>query len=68
MPKLPVVSGAEAIAAFESVGYERARTKGDHVRLKCSGRASLTVPLHDPVKRGLIRDAGMSVEEFCEHL
>ena len=33
---------------------------------------TLSVPLHDPVKRGtlrkLITDAGLSVEEFCELL
>lgn len=68
MPGLPVVSGAEAVRAFERLGYRKVRQKGSHVRMKCEGRASITVPLNDPVKRGLlrdlIRDAGFSVERF----
>ncbi len=51
MPKLPVVSGEEAIRAFERLGYQRVRQKGDHVRLKQAGRSSISIPLHDPVKR-----------------
>lgn len=68
MPKLPVVSGKEAIRAFEQLGYEEVRQTGDHVRLKCAGRSPVTIPLHDPVKRGLlrnaIRDSGFTVAEF----
>ena len=72
MPKLPVVSGEEAIRAFEQLGYQRVRQRGDHVRLKCAGRAAISIPLHDPVKRGLlrnaIRDSGFTVEEFRDAL
>ena len=72
MPKLPVVSGEEAIRAFEQLGYQRVRQKGDHVRLKCAGHSPLSIPLHDPVKRGLlrsaIRDSGFTVQEFRDAL
>ena len=72
MARLPVVSGAEAVRAFERLGYRRVRQKGSHVRMKCEGRAPITVPDHDPVKRGLlrglIRDAGFTVEEFVDKL
>ena len=72
MPELPVVSGKEAIRAFESFGYEQARQKGSHVFMRCPGRPSVSVPLHDPLKRGtlrnLIRNAGLSVEEFRDAL
>lgn len=68
MPELPVVSGKEAIRAFERLGYEQARQKGSHVFMRCPGRPSLSVPLHDPLKRGtlrsLIRNAGLSMEDF----
>lgn len=54
--------------AFEKLGYERVRQSGSHVRLVREGRAPLTVPLHRELKRGLlrslIRDAGITVEEF----
>ena len=72
MPKLPVCSGKEAIRAFERLGYEKVRQTGDHVRMKCAGREPVTIPLHDPVKRGLlrgaIRDSGFTVEEFAAKL
>lgn len=72
MPKLPVVSGRDAIRAFERLGYERVRQKGDHVRMKCEDRTPLSIPLGDPVKRGLlrnaIRDSGFTVEEFADQL
>lgn len=74
-PKLPVVSGGEAIAAFERIGYRVVRQRGSHVRMiHPSGgrRVPLSVPLHDPVKPGLLRrllrDADLSVGEFVELL
>ncbi len=72
MPELPVVSGEEAIRAFEYFGYERVRQKGSHVRLKRRSHPSISVPLHSTLKRGLlrglIRDAGLTVEQFREGL
>jgi predicted RNA binding protein YcfA (HicA-like mRNA interferase family) len=68
MPGVPVVSGAEAIRAFERFGYEVVRQRGSHVRMKCEGRPPITVPQHGELKRGLLRklisDAGLTVEEF----
>jgi len=68
MPKLPVISGDECIKALEQLGYYVARTKGDHVRLRCPGRKPITVPRHrelDPgTLRAIIRVAGTSVKEF----
>jgi predicted RNA binding protein YcfA (HicA-like mRNA interferase family) len=70
LPGLPVVSGTEAVRAFEALGYERVRQSGSHVRLVAEGRQPLTVPLHRELKRGtlraLIRDAGLGVEEFVQ--
>jgi predicted RNA binding protein YcfA (HicA-like mRNA interferase family) len=70
--ELPVVSGKEAVRAFEHLGYEVVRQRGSHVFMKSPGRKSLSVPLNDPVKRGLLRslikDADLSVEEFRDAL
>ena len=70
-PALPVVSGADAIRAFARIGYEVSRQKGSHVRLihpDKRSRAPLTVPLHKELDigllRALIREAGLSVDEF----
>lgn len=72
MPPLPTISGDECIAALRKFGYTVARQRGSHVRLVCVGRAPVTVPLHDTLKRGTLRSilrvAEISVEEFVEAL
>jgi predicted RNA binding protein YcfA (HicA-like mRNA interferase family) len=73
MSRLPVCSGAQAIRAFERVGWKRDRQKGDHVMLfKAGSFFVLTVPLHKEIAKGtlrrLIRDAGLTVDEFTKIL
>jgi len=73
MPKLPVCKGKEAVRAFEKYGWSLARYIDDHFILKKTGeRFLLSVPDHNPVKKGtlrrLIRDSGLSVNEFVELL
>jgi predicted RNA binding protein YcfA (HicA-like mRNA interferase family) len=66
--ELPRCSGAEAIRAFERLGYRQVRQKGSHVFLKREGSNSISVPLHRTLAKGtlraLIRDAGITIEEF----
>ena len=69
MAVLPVVSGEEAIRAFERAGWQRARQKGSHVSLVKPGvNANLSVPLHRELDRGtlrkLIKLAGLTVDQF----
>ena len=52
MPELPIISGAQCIAALERRGYYVARTKGSHVRMRCPGRWPVTVPKHDEPRPG----------------
>ena len=73
MPKLPVVSGAEVVQAFESLGWEVVRRRSSHVILVKDGEmASLSVPDHTEVAKGtlrsLIRGAGVTVAEFTSAL
>ena len=72
MAKLPKCSGDEAIRAFERPGYQKRRQKGSHVFMKREVRRSISVPLHKSLAkdtlRSLIRDAGITVEEFTELL
>lgn len=72
MPKLPRVSGKEAVRAFERLGYYQVRQKGSHVHMKCEGRARITVPLNDPVASGtldaVIKGSGFTAEEFRDAL
>ncbi len=69
MAKLPVVSGAQAVRAFEKDGWRVDRQRGSHVVLLKSGRnVSLSVPQHRELApgtlRALIRAAGLTVDEF----
>ena len=66
--KLPRdVSGSEAVRALRRLGFEERRQTGSHVILRRESRR-VVVPLHKPIKpgtlRGLIEQAGVSVEVF----
>ena len=72
MAKLPKVSGRQAIKVFQQIGYRVVRQNGSHVRLRDDGNERhrpLTVPNHKELKpgllRALIRDAGLTVDEFA---
>jgi predicted RNA binding protein YcfA (HicA-like mRNA interferase family) len=68
VPALPVISGRECVVALCKLGYEVARQRGSHVRLRCPGRSPVTVPLHETLDRGtlrsILRTADVTVEEF----
>jgi len=73
MPKLPRISGQEAVRAFQRAGWELARQRGSHaVLVKAHSIYTLSIPLHPALGpgllRGLIRKAGLTVEEFIELL
>jgi predicted RNA binding protein YcfA (HicA-like mRNA interferase family) len=69
MVRQPVVSGAEAVKAFQRAGWRVDRQRGSHVVLLKPGHiASLSVPQHAELApgtlRALLRAAGLSLEEF----
>lgn len=73
MGKLANISGREAVKAFQKLGWEVRGQVGSHVVMTKAGvRHNLTVPQHSELAtgtlRGLIRTAGISVEEFLEQL
>lgn len=67
MPKLPRVSGAQALRAPERLGFEKVRQKGSHVVMR-HGAKGCVIPLHAELKvgtlAGLLRQAAVSPEEF----
>lgn len=72
MTGLPVVTGAEVVRALERAGLVVVRSSGSHHRMVHSddpARAT-TVPVHAgrTIKRGtlrgIIKQAGLTVEEF----
>jgi Predicted periplasmic or secreted lipoprotein len=73
MAELPLVSGKEAVAAFEKAGWRYVRRKGSHmIMVKTGMLVNLSIPDHKELDRGtlrkLIRLSRLSVEEFIELL
>jgi predicted RNA binding protein YcfA (HicA-like mRNA interferase family) len=70
VPKLPGVNHLEAIRALEKAGFRVVR-QGKHVVLS-NGQRILTIPRHDPVNAitmgGIVKDAGLTVEQLREFL
>ena len=71
MPKLPRVSGAQAVRALQRLGFEQVRQKGSHVVMR-RGSTGCVVPLHAELKvgtlAGVLRQAEVSPEEFIKAL
>ena len=74
MAKLPVISGKEAVRAFEKDGWKVVRrAKSRHIIMKKEGMlTTLSIPEHKVLDRGLlrslIRDAYISIEKFYDLL
>ena len=71
MTRLSSVSGREATKRFALLGYRIVRQRGSHMRLlhpSNGSRKPLTIPDHRELGKGLLRkllrDAGITVEEF----
>jgi predicted RNA binding protein YcfA (HicA-like mRNA interferase family) len=68
--KLPGVNHLKAVAALERAGFRILR-QGAHI-IMTDGTRILTIPRHNPVNAftmgGIVRDAGLSIEEFRKFL
>jgi predicted RNA binding protein YcfA (HicA-like mRNA interferase family) len=67
--KLANISGRNAAKAFQKIGWQIRCQVGSHLVLTKSGiRQNLTVPQHAELApgtlRGLIKTAGLTVDEF----
>jgi predicted RNA binding protein YcfA (HicA-like mRNA interferase family) len=66
MPKLPGVNHQDAVRALQKAGFEILR-QGKHIVMGKEDRR-LTIPRHNPVNAitmgGIVRDAGLTIEEF----
>ena len=71
MHKLPSVSGKKTIRSLNKMGFIIIRQRGTHVFMQRE-ETSITVPLHNPIKKSTLKSvlnqAGVSLEEFLEHL
>jgi len=75
LPKLPVLSGREIIKALRRAGFEELRQRGSHViMIRREDRRVVVVPVHGgrdvlpETLRGILRQAGLSPDEFRELL
>jgi len=71
MPKLPRVSGAEAVRALQRLGFTVARQRGSHIVLR-RGSNGCVVPNHRELKTGtlagVLKQAGVSADDFINAL
>jgi predicted RNA binding protein YcfA (HicA-like mRNA interferase family) len=71
MPKLPHISGAQAIKIFERLGFVVMRQNGSHIVLR-KGSSGCVIPNHKEIKvgtlAGILRQAGVSADEFLRVL
>jgi len=69
MSKLPVVSAAQCVRVLEEAGFVVYRQRGSHLTMvRRTPPAQTTIPDHKVLDRGtlraIIRQAGLTVEEF----
>ncbi len=66
MSRIAGIAHLRAVKALEKAGFRVAR-QGKHI-VMTNGVIVLTIPRHDPVDAftmgGIVRDAGLTVEEF----
>jgi predicted RNA binding protein YcfA (HicA-like mRNA interferase family) len=70
MPKLAGVNHLQAVRALEKVGFSIIR-QSKHIVMS-DGVRQVTIPRNNPIKAftmgGIIKDAGLTVEEFRDLL
>ncbi len=71
MPKLPRISGKEAVRIMERLGFSQIRQRGSHVVLKkttANGDVGCVIPLHKELAigtlAGILKQAKVSADEF----
>ncbi|MCL5773450.1 MAG: type II toxin-antitoxin system HicA family toxin [Firmicutes bacterium] len=66
MPSLPNIKHRRAVKAFKKAGFWIIR-QGKHI-IMTNGERIITIPRANPINvftmAGIVRDAGLSVEEF----
>lgn len=66
MPKLPGINHLDAVRALEKAGYLILR-QGKHI-VMTNGARKVLIPRHNPVNAmtmgGIVRDSGLTLDEF----
>jgi predicted RNA binding protein YcfA (HicA-like mRNA interferase family) len=66
MPNCPGVNHRDAVRALQKAGWEVVR-QGKHIVME-KGDDHLSIPRHNPINgytmAGIVRDAGLTIDEF----
>ena len=69
--RLPSISWREVVKALNKAGFKVVHQRGSHMYMT-DGKHKITVPKHDPIKRGtllsIIYQSGLTKEEFLRLL
>ena len=71
---LPILSGQEVVNVLKKIGYEKDRQRGSHIIVRQHKKPyrRITIPDHKEIAKGtlraIIRESGLSVEEFIKLL
>lgn len=73
MPKLPQVSAAELVSAFQKMGFEKVGQKGSHIKMRDARGRTAIIPNHKNIKpgtlkKGILNPLEISVEELIKNL
>ena len=75
MAKLPSLTARKVVRALKRAGFVEDRQRGSHpIMFHPESKARTVAPVHpgqsikDPLLRGIIRDANLSVDQFIELL
>jgi predicted RNA binding protein YcfA (HicA-like mRNA interferase family) len=73
MSGLPRISGRDCVKALSKAGFYLKRQEGSHMILRCDNPfGQVVVPDHKELDRGtlraIIRQSGLSVDEFVKFL
>ncbi len=70
--KLPLLSGAEVLAALKRLGFVEIHRRGSHVKMEHPDGRKIVFPFHDEVDRytlkGALRDADIDIIEFLKKM
>ncbi len=73
MSKLPSISGRDCVKALQKIGFYKKRQESSHIIMRRDNPfAQVVVPNHQELAKGtlraIIRDSGLSVDEFISLL
>ncbi len=71
MPRIPGIHHRKAVRALQKSGFRIAREGRKHIVMS-DGMRFVTIPRNNPINAftmaGIVRDAGLTIQEFKERL